>query len=76
MSLKPFIEIMLSRLWRVRNAINNPGTEYWGTLSRGCISGAFLVGGIDVHERDRLDELVANAQNIRESELRKQGVFA
>lgn len=76
MSLKSFLEVLLSRLWRVRNASNKADTEYWATLSRGCNGGAFLVGALEINQRDRLQDLIENAQAVREAELAAMQVAA
>ena len=76
MSLKAFLEVLLSRLWRVRDACNNSDTQHWATLSRGCIGGAFLVGALEINQRDRLDDLIDNAQAVREAELAAMQVAA
>ena len=76
MSRQAFITTLQRRLSRVRYACNLADTQFWSVRIFGMISGAALLGAIEPAERDRLDDLTANAQNIREAELRAQGVFA
>ncbi|MBU0808744.1 MAG: hypothetical protein KKB36_13050 [Gammaproteobacteria bacterium] len=76
MSLKAFLEVMLSRLLRVRNACNKADTEHWATVSHGCNSGAFLVGALEADQRDRIDYLIENAKTTREAELAAMQVAA
>lgn len=76
MSLKAFLDVMLTRLWRVRNACNNSDTQHWATLSQGCTSGAFLVGALEIGQRERLDDLIENAKAVREAELAAMQVAA
>lgn len=76
MSRQPFIELVKSRLTRLRAAVSLADSAFWAAGLYGMISAGFLLGALEPAERDRLDDLAANAQNIREAELRAQGVFA
>lgn len=71
-----FITTLQRRLTRVRQAACLADAQFWATGALGMTSAGFLLGALSFQERDRLDDLIANAQNTRESELRAQGVFA
>lgn len=71
-----FITTLLRRLTRVRTAATITDAEYWATCVYGMTSAGFLLGVLSFEERDRLDDLIANAQNTREAELRAQEAAA
>lgn len=76
MNRQGFLTTLQRRLTRVRQAVCQADTQFWASGAYGMISGGFLLGALSLEERDRLDALAASAQNIREAELRAQGVFA
>ena len=76
MNPQSFFTALRRRLTRVRQASCLADAQYWSSSVYGMISGGFLLGAFSPEERDRLDELAANAQSTRETELRAQGVFA
>lgn len=71
-----FISTLQRRLNRVRSAATLAETQFWATGIYGMLSAAFLLNALSFEERDRLDDLTANALATREAELRAQGVFA
>lgn len=74
MRRQAFITALLRRLTRVRTANNLDDSQFWATGVFGMISAAALLGALEPAERDRLDDLACNAQNIRETELRARRV--
>lgn len=71
-----FITTLQRRLTRVRQAACLADAQFWATGVLGMTSAGFLLGALSFEERDRLDDLIANAQNTREAELRAQEAAA
>ncbi len=67
-----FITTLQRRLTRVRQAACLADAQFWATGVYGMTSAAFLLAALTFEERERLDDLIANAQNTREAELRTQ----